>query len=257
MFLLYRYVDTFNKGVPTAPVKSVMGSLIPPAMPSGGMMSSPAMFVPGPVSSTTSFNESNNSDGGDSGLRGALRKDDASTSLGHTLSDTATSNPNMDVGLGYASGSAHPMMQVSTADNGLASFNAGSVAVLGSRGEPPMFGVAHTRSSSWSGYPSSFQNPLVPGEEDGFGASSFSGHDRRTGSGDMSHTPSMSVAHSSYANFYLPNGSGINTSMPPPLSGVPSAAGDIRDPSRQMMGQPFRGSQSDSLTGEDMQEVEL
>jgi len=162
----------------------------------------------------------------------------------------------MDVGLGYPS-SSHPMIpQLSAGENALASFNTES-AVLSSHGEPPMFGVAHTRSSSWSGYPSSFQNPLVSGEEDGFGAS-FSGHDRRTGSGDMSQVPAMSVAQSSYTNFYLPNGSGVNSSMPPLPSGVPSAAGDIRDPTRQTMGQPFRGSQSvDSLTGEEMQEVEL
>lgn len=254
MFLFYRYVDTFNKGGPTAPVKSVMGSLIPPPMPSGGTMSSsPAMFVPSPVPST-SFNESN-SDVGDNFLGGASRSGDASTSLG-PLSDTANSNPNMDVGPGYPSSTYPVIPQLSTADTGLASFKSES-AVLSSHGEPPAFGVAHTRSSSWSGYPSSFQNPLAPREEDGFGAS-FSGHARRTSSEHVSHAPSMSVAQSSYTNFYLPNGSGVNTSMPPPPSGVPSTVGDIRDPSRQTMGQQFRGSQSvDSLIGEEMQEVEL
>lgn len=243
VFLLDRYVDTFNKGGPAAaPAKSVMGSLIPPPMPSGAMMSSPAMFVPSPVPST-SFNESNSEVVGDNFLGGALRNGDAS--LG-PLSDTASSNPS----------SSYPMMptQLSTPDNGPATVNSDS-AVLRPHGEPSVFGVAHTRSSSWNGYPSTFQNPLVPGDEDAFGAS-FSGHDRLTGS----HAPSMSMsmAPTSYTNFYLPDGNGPNTSMPPPPSGVPSAAGDIRDPSRPIMGQQFRGSQSvDPLTGEEMQEVEL
>lgn len=169
-------------------------------------MSAPTMFVPGPIPAT-SFNESS-SDVGDNFLGGASRNGDASTSTG-PLSDTASSNPITDVGLGYPS-SAHPTIYEAsaTADSGVAAFNSES-AVLGSHGESPTFGVTHTRSSSWSGYPSSFQNPLVPGEEDGFGAT-FSGHDRRTGAGDMSHAPSMSVARPSYTNFYLPNSSGVN-----------------------------------------------
>jgi hypothetical protein len=232
----YRYVDTFNKGGSAAPAKSVMGSLLPPSMPGGGMMSAPAMFVPAAVPSS-SFTE-NSSDVGESLVGGSLRTGDAGSSQG-PLSDTATSNAHMDAG-----------------GSGVASFKAEGDD-HSSRGEGPVFGGgAHTRSSSWGGYPSSFQNPVVSGEEGVFGAS-FSGQDRPSGS---EHAASTSAAQPGYGSFHLPNGSGVSASLPPPppLGIAPSTGGELRDPNRQYMGQQFRGSQSvDSLSGEEMQEVEL
>uniref|UniRef100_A0A7I4DLP5 Protein transport protein sec16 n=1 Tax=Physcomitrium patens TaxID=3218 RepID=A0A7I4DLP5_PHYPA len=187
-----RYVDTFNKGGSTTPAKSVMGSLMPPLMPGAGMMSTPAnMFVPGPAPSS-SFTD-NNSDVGESVVGRSSRNGDAGTSQG-LLSDTASSNANMDTGLGYPPTTYSTSPQVSSADNGLASLKAES-ADLSFHGGPPVFGGAHTRSSSWGGYPSSFQNPHTPGEEDAFGAS-FSGHDRLTRSEQMPHVSPMSVGQS-------------------------------------------------------------
>jgi hypothetical protein len=245
--LPYRYVDTFNKGGSAAPAKSVMGSLLPPSMPGGGLMSAPAMFVPSPVPSS-SFTE-NSSDVGDSFVGGSSRGGDAGFSQG-PLSDTANSNAHMDAGVGLPPSAYNSTMipQLAAGGSGPASFRAES--------EAPVFGGAHTKSSSWGGYPTSFQSPVVSGEEDVFGAS-FSGHDRRSGSEQAA---SMSVAQSGYSSFYLPNGSGVSASLPPPppLGVVPSAGGELRDPNRQYMGQQFRGSQSvDSLSGEEMQEVEL
>lgn len=239
-------MDTFNKGGSVSPVKSVMGSLLPPSMPGGGMMSMPSMFVPAAPVPSTSFGE-NNSDVGDNFVGGSSRNDDASSIQG-PLSDTANSNGNTDAGLGYPP-STHSMM--STADTGLASFKPQS-SEFSSYGVPPVFGGAHTKSSSWGGYPSSFQNPLISGEEENFFGASLGGHD----------VPSMSVTQSAYTSVYLPNGNGsVNASLPsPPALGVPSTGGETRGSNRQFMGQqqPLRVSQSvDSLTGEEMQEVEL
>lgn len=218
------------------------------------MLSAPAMFVPGPVPSS-SFAE-NSSDVGESLVGGSSRTGDAGSSQG-PLSDTANSNAQVDAGVGYPPSAYNSMMmpQATTGGSGLASFKVES-GDHSSYGEAPVFGGVHTKSSSWSGYPSSFQNPVVSGEEDVFGAS-FSGHDRPSGS---EHAAPMSAAHSGYGNFYLPNGSGVSASLPPPppLGVVPSTGGELRDPNRQYMGQQFRGSQSvDSLSGEEMQEVEL
>ena len=246
-------MDTFNKGGFAAPAKSVMGSLLPPSMPGGVMMSAPAMFVPGPVPSS-SFTE-NTSDVGESFVGGSSRTGDVGSSQG-PLSDTASS-AHVDSGVGYPPSVYDSIMipRATAGGSGLASFKAEGDG-HSSRGEAPVFGGVHTKSSSWGGYPSSFQNPVVSGEEDVFGAS-FSGHDRPTGS---EHAASTSAAQPGYSSFHLPNGSGMSASLPapPPVGVVPSMGGELRDPNRQYMGQQFRGSQSvDSLSGEEMQEVEL
>ncbi|XP_024391506.1 protein transport protein SEC16A homolog [Physcomitrium patens] len=250
-----RYVDTFNKGGSTGPVKSVTGSLMPPPMAGAGMTSTVAnMFVPGAAPGSP-FQE-NNGDAGESFVGGCSKNGDVG-GYGGLLSDSASSNTNMGAGVGYPPPTYCMNPQVWSADNGRASLKAES-ADLSSDGAARMFGGAHTRSSSWGGYPSSFQDAHVPGEEDVFGAS-CSGRHRVSRSEQTVDAASLSVGQSGYSNFSLPKGSGGDVPVPPPPPlGVPSTGGENRDLSRHMTGQQFGESQSvGSVTGEETQEVEL
>lgn len=257
-------MDTFNKGGSTTPTKSLMPSLLPPPRAGGAMPSMPSMFVPAPVPSS-SLNEST-SEMGDIFMNGASRNGDESTSLGAT---TEAVDFNLYNGRGSHTNTEmnrYAMVpDLTSSENGLA-FPASESSERDQLGGPPTFGGAHTRAASWSGYPSSYQNSQFSGEDDSYVTSS-SATDRFTSSEHVPVMASTSGSPSSFTNFYGPNSGMMNASFPPPpplaaptdsLRDMGSVIAESRDPSRDAMGQPFKGSQSvDSLAVEEMQEVEL
>lgn len=262
-----RYVDTFNKGGGAAPVKTVLTSLVPPR-PAGGMSSMPAMFVPTPVPSTSE----STSEMGDNFMNGGSTTGHESSSFS-AIPDTADSESNLNT-TAYSSPPPTFMTpsttipQVPRADNGFGYSTPETTGrdLLAKNGGPTGFGSAHARASSWGGYETSLQNSHFPGEESSYRAS-YNMTDGFSGSEYVAPVASISTSPNTYTDFYSPNSGGISASLPsPPALSAPTAAlgmegsgvTEIRDPTRDLVEQPYKASQSaDSLVGEEMQEVEL